>query len=103
MPPTSPCISIGNLVSSSVGQAEQMWINGQTFTILCKPGQGKSWKSQSKGKSGQAWGSLGKPGQAWASLGKPVQARVMTSKKSWGFVRFRTQGLLHSSYMQSLG
>ena len=98
MPPTSPCISIGNLVSSSVGQAEQMWINGQTFTILCKPGQGKSWKSQSKGKSGQAWGSLGKPGQAWASLGKPVQARVMTSKKSWGFVRFRTQGLLHSSY-----
>ena len=81
MPPTSPCISIGNLVSSSVGQAEQMWINGQTFTILCKPGQGKSWKSQSKGKSGQAWGSLGKPGQAWASLGKPVQARVMTSKK----------------------
>ena len=98
MPPTSPCISIGNLVSSSVGQAEQMWINGQTFTILCKPGQGKSWKSQSKGKSGQAWGSLGKPGQAWASVGKPVQARVMTSKKSWGFVRFRTQGLLHSSY-----
>ena len=102
MPPTSPCISIGNLVSSSVGQAEQMWINGQTFTILCKPGQGKSWKSQSKGKSGQAWGSLGKPGQTWASLGKPgqaLQARVMTSKKSWGFVRFRTQGLLHSSYM----
>ena len=99
MPPTSPCISIGNLVSSSVGQAEQMWINGQTFTILCKPGQGKSWKSQSKGKSGQAWGSLGKPGQAWASVGKPVQARVMTSKKSWGFVRFQTQGLLHSSYM----
>ena len=73
MPPTSPCISIGNLVSSSVGQAEQMWINGQTFTILCKPGQGKSWKSQSKGKSGQAWGSLGKPGQAWASLGKPCK------------------------------
>ena len=99
MPPTSPCISIGNLVSSSVGQAEQMWINGQTFTRICKPGQGKSWKSQSKGKSGQTWGSLGKPGQAWASLGKPVQARVMTSKKSWGFVRFRTQGLLHSSYM----
>ena len=98
MPPTSPCISIGNLVSSSVGQAEQMWINGQTFTILCKPGQGKSWKSQSKGKSGQAWGSLGKPGQAWASVGKPVQARVMTSKKIWGFVRFRTQDLLHSSY-----
>ena len=98
MPPTSPCISIGNLVSSSVGQAEQMWINGQTFTILCKPGQGKSWKSQSKGKSGQAWGSLGKPGQALASVGKPVQAKVMTSKKSWGFVRFRTQGLLHSSY-----
>ena len=99
MPPTSPCISIGNLVSSSVCQAEQMWINGQTFTILCKPGQGKSWKSQSKGKSGQAWGSMGKPGKAWASLGKPVQASVMTSKKSWGFLRFRTQGLLHSSYM----
>ena len=99
MPPISPCISIGNLVSSSVGQAEQMWINGQTFTILCKPGQGKSWKSQSKGKSGQAWGSLGKPGQAWASVCKPVQAKVMTSKKSWGFVRFQTQGLLHSSYM----
>ena len=96
--PTSHGISIGNLVSSSVGQAEQMWINGQTFTRLCKPGQGKYWKSQSKGKSGQAWGSLGKPGQALASVGKPVQAKVMTSKKSWGFVRFRTQGLLHSSY-----